>query len=251
MTLQDFRYGARQLRHNPGFALVAVLSLALGIGANTAIFQLVDAVRLRSLPVRAPEELSLIALPEGAMRDGWFTGRSSRLTYALWDEIRKRQQAFSGTLAWSATRFDLSAGGEPRYAEGMFVSGGFFQTLGVEPILGRTFTEADDQPVCSSAGAVISYSFWQREFGGDAGALGRAVIIESRSFPVIGVTPGSFFGVEVGHQYDIALPLCADTLLNPPARQKIAKPAAWWLSAMGRLKPGWTTKRANANLEAL
>jgi putative ABC transport system permease protein len=247
----DLRYAARQLRRSPGFTLVAVLSLALGIGANTAIFQLVDAVRLRTLPVRAPQELVSIDLPEKAMRDGWHTSRTSRFTYPLFDEIRKRQQAFSGVLAWSANRFNLASGGEPRYAEGMFVSGSFFQTLGVPPVVGRTITRADDQPVCASPGAVISYTFWQREFGGERAVIGRTVTLNDRPFPVIGVTPASFFGVEVGHRYEVALPLCADTLLNPPERQKLANRTFWWLSIMGRLKPGWTVKRAGANLETI
>ncbi len=247
----DLRYGARQLRSSPGFTLVAVLSLALGIGANTAIFQLVDAVRLRTLPVRAPQELVSIDFPKEAMRDGWQIGRGARLTYPLFDEIRKRQRAFAGVFAWAPTHFNLASGGEPRLAEGMFVSGSFFETLGVSPVVGRTITPADDQPVCASPGAVISYSFWQREFGGNRAVIGRNVAIEDRPFPVIGVTPASFFGVEVGHRYEAALPLCADTLLNPPERQKFANRTFWWLSIMGRLKPGWTVKRAAAHIAAL
>ena len=209
---QDLRYGMRQLKQSPGFTLVAVLSLALGIGANTAIFQLVDAVRLRTLPVEKPEELVYIDFPTGSMRSGWFSTRSARFTYGLWEQIRQQQQGFAGVMAWSANRFNLSSGGEARYAEGLFVSGGFFRHLGVNALLGRTFTDEDDSDACGNAGAVISYAFWQREFGGDPGALGRTVTLDGHTFPVIGVTPASFFGVEVGNRYDIALPLCADRL---------------------------------------
>jgi putative ABC transport system permease protein len=166
-----------------------LLSLALGIGANTAIFQLVDAVGLRTLPVRDPEELVSIDLGKDATRDGWSTGRSARLSYAIFDELRKRQQAFSTVLAWSATRFNLNQGGERRYAEGLFVSADFFRALDVMPPLCRTFGEADDQPACASAGAVIGYAFWQREYGGNAAILGGALTIEGHSFPIIGVTP--------------------------------------------------------------
>jgi predicted permease len=249
---QDLRYGTRQLRLSPGFAAVAVLSLALGIGANTAIFQLVDAVRLRTLPLRAPDELVSVDLGPEAQRSGWSSTRSAALTYPLWDEIRKRQQGFRGIVAWSAARFNLASGGEARFAEGLYVSGGFFEVLGVPPALGRTFTEPDDQPACQSPGAVISDSFWQREFGADAGVVGRTVILEGRPFPIIGVTPASFFGVEVGSRYDVAIPLCADTLLEPlEILRRIPRRDAWWLSIMGRLKPGWTARQANAQFQAL
>src|SRR5439155_10326564 len=141
---QDLRYGIRQLRQSPAFALVAVLSLALGIGANTAIFQLIDAIRLKMLPVHNPEELVSIDFPKGAFRSGWFSTRSARLTYGQWEQIRAQQQAFIGVLAWSAARFNLSSGGEARYAEGLYVSGEFFRHLGVSPVLGRTFSAQDD-----------------------------------------------------------------------------------------------------------
>ena len=125
----DLKYGIRQLRQTPGFTAVAVLSLALGIGANTAIFQLVDAVRLRTLPVHNPQELVSIDFPPNSQRAGWFSTRSARFTYAQWEQIRVQQQAFAGVLAWSATRFNLAAGGEARYAEGLYVSGHFFRHL--------------------------------------------------------------------------------------------------------------------------
>src|SRR5215813_901086 len=192
---QDLRYGVRQLRQSPGFTLVAVSSLALGIGANTAIFQLIDAVRLRTLPVANPQELVQIDLPSGSMRSGNFSTRSARLTSGHWQQIQSQQQAFTGVLAWSASRFNLASGGEVRNAEGLFVSGSFFPVLGVQPALGRLFTPEDDTPTCSNAGAVISYAFWQREFGGDPSAIGREVSLDGRRCPVIGVTPASFFGV--------------------------------------------------------
>jgi putative ABC transport system permease protein len=248
---QDLRYGARQLRLNPGFTAVAVLSLALGVGANTAIFQLVDAVRLRTLPVAKPQELVTIEFPRGSMRSGWFSTRSARLTYAQWEQIRTRQQAFAGTLAWSATRFNLAVGGEARYAEGLYVSGDFFRVLGVQPILGRVFTAEDDQSTCGSPDAIVSYPFWQRELGGDPSAIGRAVTLDGRSFHIAGITPPSFFGVEVGSRYDVAIPLCADRLLAEDGKGRMPVRRAWWLSAIGRLKPGWTPERAKAHLEAL
>src|SRR5580658_537407 len=169
--MQDVRYGLRQLRQSPGFALVAVMSLALGIGANTAIFQLVDAVRLRTLPVEKPWELLSIDLAPGSERSGWYSTRSAELTYALWEQIRAQQQAFTGVLAWSAARFNLVASGEARFAEGLYVSGEFFRVLGVNPWLGLTFGADDDREGCGSPAAVLSYAFWQREFAGEAGVL--------------------------------------------------------------------------------
>ena len=247
--LQDVRYGTRQLRQSPGFTLVAVMSLALGIGANTAIFQLVDAVRLRTLPVERPEDLVNIDFAEGSQRSGWFSTRSARLTYSLWQTIRAQQQGMQGVIAWSATRFNLAPGGEARYAEGLFVSGEYFRHLGVSPIAGRTFTAEDDREACGGPGAVISYAFWQREFGGDPGAIGRPLSLDGHPFPVIGVTPPSFFGVEVGSRYDVAIPLCADPMFYTDGKGRIPVKQAWWISMMGRLQPGWTAERVNAHLQ--
>ena len=248
---QDLRFAARQLRLNPGFTAVAVLSLGLGVGANTAIFQLLDAVRLRTLPVANPQELAYIDFAQGSMRSGWFSTRSARLTYAQWEQIRTLPQAFSATMAWSANRFNLAAGGEARYAEGLYVTPDFFRVLGVQPILGRGFTPEDDRPGCGSPSAVVSHAFWQRELAGDPNAPGRTVTLDGRQFRVIGVTPASFFGVEVGKRYDVAVPLCADALLSEDGKGRMPGRTAWWLSAMGRLKPGWTAERATAHLQAL
>lgn len=250
VTRADAIYGLRQLRLNPGFTAVAVLSLALGIGANTAIFQLVNAIRLKMLPVQNPRELVSIDFEEGSTRPGNWYGRTASVTYAEWEQIRAQQQAFTGVLAWGTDRFNLSTGGEPRFARGLYVSGEFFRHLGVGAVLGRTFTAQDDGQACN-AGAVLSYAFWQQEFGGDPGMLGRNVSLDGHSIPVIGVTPPSFFGLEVGTRYDVAIPLCADRLFAQDNRGRMEMPAAWWLSMMGRLKPGWTVKSATAHLHAL
>ena len=249
--MQDLRYGVRQLRQSPGFTLVAVASLALGIGANTAIFELVDAIRLKMLPVDKPQELVQIDFEKNSSKSGWFSTRSANLTYAQWEQIRSQQQAFSGVVAWSAARFNLTTGGEARFAEGLYVSGDFFRYLGVHPAMGRTFTAEDDSAACSSPGAVISHAFWQREFGGNPGVLGRTVSLDGYVVPIVGVTPASFFGVEVGSRYDVAVPLCADRLIAEDKKGRIPLRHAWWLSMIGRLKPGWTAERATAHLHAL
>jgi predicted permease len=231
--------------------LVAVASLALGIGANSAIFQLIDAVRLRSLPVQNPEELVSIDFVRGSHRSGWFSTRSARFTYGQWEQIRSHQRAFTGVLAWSAARFNMSSGGEVRYAEGLYVSGEFFHHLGVPALLGRTFSAEDDSPACGDPGAVISHAFWQREYGGDAQIIGRTLSLDGHLFPVIGVTPQSFFGVEVGNHFDVAVPLCADRLLAEDKKGRMPLAHAWWISIMGRLNPGWTVEQANTHLQTL
>jgi putative ABC transport system permease protein len=243
--VQDLRYGARQLRLNPGFTAVAVLSLALGVGANSAIFQLVDAVRLRALPVQDPQQLVTIDFAKGSARSGNFSTRSARLTSVQWEQIQSHAEPFAGAFAWSATRFNLAQGGEARYAEGLYVSGDYFRVLGVRPWIGRTLTTEDDRPACGNSGAVVSYAFWQRELGGDPGALGRDLALDGRKFPVIGVTPPEFFGVEVGSRYDVAVPICAD------GRKRADSRTSWWLSAIGRLKPGWSVERATAYLKTV
>ena len=250
-TWQDLRYALRQLVANPGFAAVAVLSLALGIGANTAIFQLVDALRLRSLPVANPQQLAYIDFARGSNRSGNFSTRSARLTFAQWEEIRSKPQAFSATMAWSAKDFNLSNGGEAHYAEGLFVNGDFFRGLGVPAMLGRTFTTEDDKTGCGSPPAVISYAFWQRQLGGDPAAIGRTVQLDGRPFPIVGITGPNFFGVEVGHQYDVAVPLCADPLFADDGKGRISRRSAWWIAAMARLKPGWTIRKADAEIKVL
>ncbi len=247
---QDLRFGLRLLRRTPGFTCVAVLSLALGIGANTAIFQLVDAVRLRTLPVRNPEQLVEVRTAKPRSRAGNFFSRYPELSNPQWEEIRARQEAFTGVLAWSPKRFDLSAGGEVRPVEGLAVSGSFFDVLGVPAARGRVFAPADDSPGCGTGGAVISHRFWQLGYGGDERVLGRTIRLGGRPFEIVGVTPETFHGVEVGRSFDVAIPICAMAALEPDAGL-IGQSHVWWLSVMGRLRPGWTVERATAQLRAV
>ncbi|HKW96315.1 MAG TPA: ABC transporter permease [Bryobacteraceae bacterium] len=247
---QDLRYGARQLRLSPGFALIAIASLALGIGANTAIFQLIDAVRLRTLPVRNPQELANVAVAERHWAQGNFTGHHPDITFALWEQIRDRQQAFSGIFAWSNGTFNLSPGGEARYARGLWVSADFFRVLGIEPARGRLFTAADDTRGCGSPGAVLSYGFWQREFAADPSIVGRKITLEGHPFEIFGVAQQGFSGIEVGSTFDVAIPICAEPVVRGEDA-RINRRHAWWLSVIGRLKPGWNVERASAQLRAI
>jgi len=247
---QDLRFGMRQLKANPMFTAAAVLSLALGIGANTAIFQLIDAVRLRALPVKNAQEIARIAIDHRGGGTGTFSTRYPDLTYALWQQVRKQQQGFSEVFAWSPNTFNIAPGGEVHNVQGLWVSGEFFETLGVQPALGRLLNVEDDQPGCGSPVAAISYPFWQNEYGGDRSVLDRTLTINRQSFRIIGVAPPDFTGVEVGRSFDVAAPLCSELLVNGEDSQ-LKNQSGWWLSVLGRLKPGWSIARASAQLRAI
>ncbi len=246
--VQDVRFGVRMLRLNPGFAIVAILSLALGIGANTAIFELIDGVMLRTLPVPAPQSLADVRLlHEG--RIGSSVARQHEISSAIWEEFRQRQQAFSSIAAWSTEGFDLGHGGEARYADGLWVSGSFFETLQVHPALGRLFVQSDDHRGCGIQGVVISYSFWQGAFGGRANVVGTSLSLDRHSFQIIGVAPRGFYGLEVGRKFDVALPLCSESMRAEGAWTN--SPKTWWLAVIGRLRPGWRFDRASAQLSSI
>ncbi|HEY2548707.1 MAG TPA: ABC transporter permease [Candidatus Acidoferrum sp.] len=246
----DLRFGARLLRFNPVFAGAAILSLALGIGANTAIFQVLDAVRLRTLPVRNPQEIARIAFDRRGSRSGNFSTRYPDFSYAIWQQIRERQEGFSSVYAWAPTQFNVSPAGEVHSVQGLWVSGEFFETLGVGPEIGRLLSVADDQPTCATAGAVLSYSYWQEQYGGRADTIGGTVSINRHLFPIVGVAASDFYGVEVGRSFDVAVPICAEPLVNGEDSHLKSR-VDWWLSVMGRLKPGWTVERAAAQLRAV
>jgi putative ABC transport system permease protein len=247
---QDLRYGVRLLRLNPGFTVVAVLSLALGIGANTAIFQLLDAVRLRTLPVKNPQELAVVRIADRNWSSGRHEGRYSQITNPMWEQIRDHQEGFSSIFAWAATEFNLTVGGEARYAQGMYVSGDFFEVLEVQPLLGRALTPEDDRRGCGTPAAVISYGFWQREYGGQPSALGGKLTLEGHVFPIVGITPPGFFGVEIGRSFDVAIPICSEPVIRGE-ESLLDMRHGWWLASMGRRKPGWSFEKASAQLNTI
>jgi putative ABC transport system permease protein len=247
---QDIRYAARLLRLNPGFFAVATLSLALGIGANTAIFQLLDSVRMRRLPVEHPAELTQLKIAsDGHCCDGNFVNRQPDFTYAQWEQIRQHQSAFSNIFAWGDQQFNLTSAGEAHFAEGLWVTGDYFRTLGVTPLLGRLIGSSDDTPGCGSSAAVISYAFWQRQYGGDSAIVGKSLLLNGHSFPIAGITPANFFGMEVGRNFDVIVPACAEQLIQSADDSHLLHRDHWWLAIVGRLKPGWTLTRAIAQLK--
>ena len=236
--LGDLRYAVRALRAAPGFALVAILSLALGIGANTAIFSLINAVMLKSLPVHDPEQLVVV------MRDNGET-----LTNPIWEYVRDHQDAFSGVLAYSATEFNLASGGEARPVPSNWVSGGYFSTLGVRAVLGRTLLPTDDVRGCPAV-AAISAAFWQTEYGGSPSVIGKTLHLDGHPFQIVGVIDPAFFGLDVGAHTQVYAPLCASTIINGNDKWIDAR-SDWFLQIVGRPKPGLTTAQVRTRLEML
>ena len=246
---QDVRYALRVFRRNPGFALVAILSLGLGIGANTALFEVVNAVRLRALPVADPETLVEVHISDMDGARGSFEAWYPAVTQPIWREIEARRDGFAGLFAWGRGGFSLSDGGEARPAEGLWVSGEFFETLGLTPAAGRLLSPDDDRPGCAPR-AVLGHGLWRRAYGGDPSAVGRMIMLDSKPVEIVGVTAAAFHGLEVGRAFDVALPLCAEPAFSSDGKGRVDAGTTWWLSVFGRLKPGWMVERASAQLAA-
>src|SRR5215207_7854290 len=246
---QDVRYALRVFRRNPGLALVAILSLSLGIGANTALFEVVNAVRLRTLPVADPATLVHVHIVDLDGARGNFVSRFPAVTQPIWREIQKQHESFAGVFAWGRAGFSLSDGGEARPADGLWVSGEFFQTLGLKPAAGRLLTPDDDRAGCAPR-AVLGHAMWRRAYAGDPAIAGRTITLDARPVEIVGVAPAAFQGLEVGRDFDVALPLCAEPAFTVDGKGRLDAGTIWWLSVFGRLKPGSSVERAAAQLAA-
>jgi predicted permease len=240
---QDVRYALRVFGKTPGFTLVVILTLALGIGANTAIFSLMDILMLRTLPVEKSEELIVFA---AGTQDA---DSATSLTYPIWQQIRDRQDVFSGVLAWSRQDFDLAQGGEVHKARGLYVTGDYFRTLGVLPAVGRLLVPSDDVRGCPGA-VVLSYQFWQAHYGGAQAAIGSKLSLSQQPFEVVGVTAPGFVGLDVGNSFDLAVPVCAEPLFDKE-HAVLDSRNTWWLQGMARVKRGFDARQADARLQAL
>jgi putative ABC transport system permease protein len=243
---QDIRYGLRLLGKNPGFTAVCILTLALGIGANTAIFSLVDTVMLKMLPVQKPEELMKIGVlsPTSDDRDP-----NPYFTNPIWEQVRDQQDIFSGAFAWADVRFDLSQGGESHPVTALLVSGDYFNTLGVQPSAGRLFTPSDDKRGCAGS-VVLSYGFWQDHFGGAQSAIGSMLSLSTHSVQVIGVAAPGFFGADVGQKFDVAVPLCSEPVFRGKD-SALDRRSSWWLRIIGRPKPNVSPEQIAARLKII
>ena len=172
----------------------------------------------------------------------------------MWQEIRDRQDIFSGIFAFAGTEYDLAQGGEAHNVKGLYASGEFFNTLGVRPAAGRLLTSSDDVRGCSGV-AVLSYGFWQEHYGGAQSAVGSTISLNRHSFPIVGVAPPGFFGITVGRHFDVALPICAEAIIpwqgEANGQEMLDRPSAQWLSVMARLKPGASIAQANSRVQVL
>ena len=263
--LQDIRFGFRMLLKAPGFAAVAILTLALGIGANTAIFSLINAVMLKSLPVKDPQQLVLLQWddnkwPSKFSQTGWDSRYS--FSYPTFEDFRAQKDTLSSAFAWVPLGFNdqnttVGINGEPTVANGQMVTGEYFSGLGVTPLLGRAITEADENPGAARV-AVISYAYWSRRFGQDRSILGRSITLNGVPFNIVGVTPPSFYGVQVGTEPDLWIPFDDKPNLRPwstaPSGNIASVYAARnWLcvNVIGRLKNGVTRAQAQSSLDAV
>jgi len=266
ILLQDLRYATRMLLKNPGFAIVAVLTLALGIGANTAIFSVLDSVLLRALPVPNPGELSVLTDPDshGALFGGE-GGERSLLAYSEFQYLRDHTEIFSHIFAADSQLPDVTARigsasvnsqAPTEVVRVRLVGGDYFDTLGVKPAAGQVLTTEVDHARGGAPVAVISYAFWKQRFGLEPSALGKIIHVGSVSFEIVGVTPPGFFGETVGQSPDVWVPITMQDAIYPGRDLLTASPEGilnqhLWLQVMGRRKPGITNAQANASLNVV
>ncbi len=236
--LQDMRYASRVLRKSPGFTVAAVASLALGIGANTAIFSLIDAVMLRSLPVREPERLIELLTDRGSGQP------FNAFSYPALVHFRDHATTLEGVIASHSSRlFVVIDNAPPELGEGQYVTGNFFLVLGVPALLGRTVQPADDRPESASV-AVLSHAYWQRRFGADPLVLGRRLTLDGHVFTIVGVAAPQFRGTTIGRNVDVWIPLAVEPLLRTPSWMSSA--GYKWLQLLGRVKTGTTDEQATS-----
>ncbi len=258
--IQDIRYGLHMLWKHPGFTAVAVLTLALGVGANTALFSVVDAVLLKKLPVKEPDRLVLLRATwhpdkfgpgsfNGSNRKDPETGlvNGTSFPFQTFDRLRKERAALTEVIAFASIDLNLNWLGRAERIGGQVVSGNYFYTLGVNPIEGRLINDADDNTT-STPVAVLSYRCWVTRFGGDKQVIGKQVSLNGRQFTIIGVTPAGFEGTgQVGSRRDVSIPLAWEPQTSGE-RTMMRGAGVWWLQLMGRLQPGATREQAEASL---
>jgi predicted permease len=242
MLRQDLRYAVRALGRTPLFTATVIVTLALGIGANTGVFQLIEAVGLRTLPVRNPHELAEVRIVGGNGGFGINPGSYGQLTQPIWHELRVRQQAFSRLFAWGTATLRVGENHDLRRTAGLYVSGEFFDTLGVPAAQGRLLGPTDEAAACPAASVVLSHGYWLRELGGRPLGPNARIRVDGEWRSIVGVTQAGFSGLAVGESFDVALPICKRTTY----RRELFDTAV-----MGRLRPDWTLDRALAHVDAL
>jgi predicted permease len=253
---QDVRYGIRMLLKKPGFTLVAVLSLALGIGANTAIFSLLDAVLIKTLPVEQPEQLVLFGNGQNQGMTNSFPAESTDLfSYPFYRQVQQRTDVFSGvasllSIPWDVHGF-VNTSGDIEQLQVQLVSGSYFPVLGINAGLGRVLTEADDQNPGGHPVTVVSYAWWQQRLGGDPAAVGKTITIDNVAYTIVGVAPREFFGTTVGSAPDLWVPLAMEKQMPPAHWDGRNAEDVQALFIIGRLKPGVTAPQAHSVVNLL
>jgi predicted permease len=246
--LQDARYAFRMLAKSPGFTLVAILTLALGIGANAAIFSVTDQVLLRLLPVQKPEELVVLRSPGPNQGRTWSDGDSATsFSYPMYKDLRDHNPVFSGLMARFAVQASVSGRGQTELANGELVTGNYFEVLGVRPALGRVLTPQDETAPGADPQVVLSYGYWERHFGRDPSILNKQLVVNGTSMTVVGVVAPGFSGVQVGETPDVFIPITMKAQMTPNW-DGLAEPHDHWLAILARLKPGMSRERAEAGI---
>jgi predicted permease len=245
-TFADIRFALRSWLKTPLFTLVAVASMALGIGANTAIFTLVDQVLLRPLPVRAPEQLVQVSFEGSRYGGNW--GDNTEISYPMYTALKSEDKAFSGMFARFGFDFQVGESVQPERVAGELVSGSYFPVLGVQPALGRLFNEDDDKLQGAHPVAVLSHAFWTSRYAADPAAVGRSILINGHQYTIVGVAPRGFEGVDLGRQTSVFVPLMMKGQVTPgwnALDQRLRR----WVRVFGRVRPGVTREQARAALE--
>ena len=247
-VIQDFRYALRMLRKSAGFTVIAILTLAIGIGASTAIFSLLDQVLLRRLPVQKPEELVVLRSPGETPGHRWSDGDLGQsFSYPMYKALREQNKALAGMLARYVTGVSTSYQGNSEIAECELISGNYFEVLGVRPVLGRVFTLNDEQAPGSNPVVVLTYGYWQRHFGSNPSVLNQSISINGIPMTVVGVSQPGFKGVQVGEAVEIFLPISMKAQATPN-RNGLDDWDDYWVSLIGRMKPGMSMKQTEAAL---
>ena len=247
---QDIRFGARMLGKHPGFTAIAMLTLAIGIGANTAIFSLVNQVLLRHLPVQNPGELVLLRSPGPTRGHVWSDGdQAQSFSYPMYKGLRDTNSVFSGMLARFAIPASIASRGQTERGSGELVSGNYFEVLGVRPAVGRVFTLDDDRVPGAQPVVVLSHAYWTRRFGGDPGVLNQTLLVNNTPLTIVGVAAAGFTGIQVGQAADIFVPLMMKAQMTPE-RNGLEEWDNYWLAILARRKPGLSMAQTEAGINA-
>src|SRR6266700_7962516 len=249
--IQDLSYAIRQLRKSPGFTAVAVITLALGIGANTAIFTLLDQALLRSLPVKEPNRLTVLRFSGDDTGSTHARGNSDlEFSYPMYRDLRDRNSVLNGAIATSWAQVGVQWHNQPDLADAELVSGNYFDVLGLQPALGRLLVASDDVTENGNPLAVVSFNYWQRRFGSDPKIVNQSISINGHPFTVIGVAPSGFHSIVGGDNPAVFVPMTMKPVITPDWND-LEERRSRWLNIAGRLKPGLTRAQAQAEIDQL